>query len=76
MRCHSCAQCDLFTRLSPDDGDDKLSVMASLLRYWVLYWRVMTTGCSLRGAVWLRRRSFCGRTLPLLNRGISVGCAS
>ena len=28
MRWHWCAQCDLFTRLSPEDGDDKLSVMA------------------------------------------------
>lgn len=40
MRCHSCAQCDLFIRLSPEDGDDGLSAMASLLlvgQIW-LWW--------------------------------------
>jgi hypothetical protein len=31
MRCHSYAQVDLFTRLSPEDGDDGLSVMAYLM---------------------------------------------
>ena len=31
IRCHSYAQVDLFTRLSPEDGDDGLNVMAYLM---------------------------------------------
>ena len=31
IRCHSYAQVDLFTRLSPEDGDDGLRVMAYLM---------------------------------------------
>lgn len=77
MCSHSCAQLDLFTRISPEDGDEwrDLHSPARVLLYSFV--RAVAGRCSRRGAGWLHRRSFCGRTLPELignlNRMCSIG---
>lgn len=40
VSCHSCAQRDLFTKLSPKSGDDRPGLMSWLLCYSVLNRRV------------------------------------
>lgn len=54
-RADSCAALDLLTTLSPEDGDDGLSVMASLSCYWVLHRGGGGDRVLARGAGWPRQ---------------------
>lgn len=76
MRGHSCAQVALCTRLSPDDGDEGRDLHGPALLLLHSLVRVVTGRCSQQGAGWLRRRSFCSRTLPFLIVDFRVGVAN
>lgn len=75
MRCDSCAQCDLCTGLSPEDGDNGLNVMASRLCNWVLYKRVAATGYSWRGSRVASSMVCLRLDFTFASRGFSGGCA-
>lgn len=69
MRGHSCTQVALCTRLSPEEGNKGRDLHAPALVLPNSFVREGSGRCSPHGAGWLHRRSFCGRTLPLLSRG-------